>query len=178
MKKIMVLLITILALFTIFNKYEAKEDIIPEEAIRFRVIANSNSIYDQNIKLQLKNEIQNQILLLLKDTDNIEDSRKIIRENLNYINNTVDKKLKELGYKKKFTINYGYNKFPKKEYKGISYKEGLYESLVITLGEGQGDNWWCVLFPPLCLLEADETNVEDAEYTFMVKEIINKFINK
>ena len=65
--------------------------------------------------------------------------------------------------------------FPKKEYKGVEYNEGNYESLVITLGEGKGDNWWCVLFPPLCLIDAEE-QTSDVEYKFLVKEIIKHFM--
>ena len=55
------------------------------------------------------------------------------------------------------------------------YPEGNYESLVITLGFGLGDNWWCVLFPPLCLLEAEEEEVSTANYTFYVREVLEKF---
>ena len=65
------------------------------------------------------------------------------------------------------------NYFPKKVYKGVEYKEGLYESLVVTLGKGEGNNWWCVLFPPICMIEAEESS--DIEYTTMVKEVINKY---
>ena len=90
----------------------------------------------------------------------------------------VNDKLKNIGYNKKYTINYGYNYFPKKKYKGITYKEGNYESLVITLGEGKGENFWCVLFPPLCLIEADETNNDNVEYKFFVKELIDKYLKK
>ena len=57
----------------------------------------------------------------------------------------------------------------------IKYKEGNYESLVVTLGDGSGDNFWCVLFPPLCLLEAEDTNNE-VEYKFFVKELIDKYL--
>ena len=52
---------------------------------------------------------------------------------------------------------------------------GIYESLVITIGEGNGDNWWCVLFPPLCLLEAEKTEIEEVEYQFFVKKMLTKF---
>lgn len=68
---------------------------------------------------------------------------------------------------------FGFNYFPSKKYKGITYKDGYYESLVVTLGEGKGDNWWCVLFPPLCLLEAEEST--DVEYKSYVKELIDKY---
>lgn len=175
MKKIVLLLLSIITIIILYNTVSAEENIIPDEAIRFRVIANSNSVYDQNIKIQIRNVVQNRILELTSGSKTIENTREIIKSHTNEIENMVSKKLEELNYDKKFNINYGYNYFPKKEYKGIRYKEGYYESLVITLGEGAGDNWWCVLFPPLCLLEADETNSSNAEYTFFVKEIIQKY---
>ena len=72
---------------------------------------------------------------------------------------------------------YGLNPFPAKSYKGVKYKAGEYESLVITLGEGKGDNWWCVLFPPLCMLEAeDQTQKSNLEYKSYIKEIIDKYL--
>ena len=65
--------------------------------------------------------------------------------------------------------------FPKKVYKGKTYQPNNYESLVITLGEGDGENWWCVLFPPLCLLEAEESE-EEVEYNFFFKTILDKIL--
>ena len=71
-----------------------------------------------------------------------------------------------------FKINYGTNYFPEKIYKGVKYEAGEYESMVVKIGSGSGDNYWCVLFPPLCLMEAEET--DDVEYKFFIKEIIDK----
>lgn len=175
MKKIILLVMSILSLFYLYNNTSKKEVIIPNEAIRFRVIANSNTIYDQNIKIQLKNVIQNKIFELTKDTNTIEDTRKVLNDNMDLLDNLVKNTLKNLDYDKKYTIKYGLNHFPKKEYKGIVYKEGNYESLVITLGSGEGDNWWCVLFPPLCLVETDENTTKNAEYSFFIKEILEKY---
>ena len=80
------------------------------------------------------------------------------------------------GSNQTFQINYGMNYFPEKVYKGVKYADGDYQSLVVTLGEGKGDNWWCVLFPPLCLLEAEETEeTTEVEYQFFVKELIDQF---
>ena len=76
-------------------------------------------------------------------------------------------------YNLPYSINFGLNYFPEKEYKGIVYEEGYYESLLITLGEGKGNNWWCVLFPPLCLLEAEENT--EVEYTSLVGELLEKY---
>lgn len=148
--------------------------VIPEDALRIRVIANSDSEYDQMIKNEVKENIQYKLYDLLKDTKGTEEARKIINSNLNYIDSEVNKTLKSNNYNLDYTINYGLNYFPNKEYKGTIYEEGYYESLVITLGEGKGNNWWCVLFPPLCLLEAEEN--DNVEYTSYVKELIDKYM--
>ena len=147
---------------------------IPEDALRIRVIANSDSEYDQEIKLLVKEKLQMKLYNLLKNTKGVNDARKIINDNLPNIQADVDMVLKDLNYELGFDINYGMNYFPSKEYKGVLYEEGYYESLVITLGNGEGNNWWCVLFPPLCLLEAEEST--DVEYTSYVKELIDKYM--
>lgn len=176
MKKYILLILAVISIVYVCGKYTKNETVIPDEAIRFRVIANSNTVYDQNIKIQVRNVVQNKIFELLNGVDDINETRYIINDNIDEIKNIVDDTLKKLKYDKDFKINYGYNYFPKKEYKGLTYQAGEYESLVITLGSGDGDNWWCVLFPPLCLLEAEDENMEDAEYTFFVKELIDKYI--
>ncbi len=178
MKRFILILLAFISIIYVYSSVQASSVVIPEEAIRFRVIANSNTIYDQNIKIQVKNVIQNKILELTKDKKSIEETRKILKDNIENIDNLVSETLKKLNYDKKYKVKYGYNKFPKKRYKGITYKEGNYESLVITLGDGDGDNWWCVLFPPLCLMEEEETNNKDNEYTFFIKEIIEEYFKK
>ena len=177
MKKIIVLVLSVIAIIYIFNNTNSKENIIPDEAIRFRVVASSNAMYDQNIKIQVRNTIQNEILKLIKDSDSINETRNILKKHQKELYEIASKKLKELNYDKDFTMNYGYNYFPEKKYRGIKYKSGNYESLVITLGEGNGDNFWCVLFPPLCMIEVED-NSNDVEYRFFVKEIINKYLKK
>ena len=147
---------------------EKEELLIPDDAIRFRVIANSDSKEDQNLKLQVKEDVEKELYKLVSNVKTIEEARTIIENNLD----KVDSILKE--YNVDYDISYGNNYFPKKTYKGIEYDEGLYESLVITVGSGLGENWWCVLFPPLCLLDSQE-NLEDTEYEFYATKLINKF---
>ena len=178
MKKIIIILISIVSIIYLQDIYNKQENTIPKEAIRFRVVANSNTIYDQNIKLRLKNVIQNEILDLTKDAKTIEATRKILKNNVNNLDKLVKKTLKDFNYDKDYTIKYGLNHFPKKIFKGVKYSEGDYESLVITLGDGQGDNWWCVLFPPFCLSEVEDTNNSDIEYSFFIEDIIKKYIKK
>ena len=151
----------------------AESNIIPDDAIRIRIIANSNSEYDQKIKLKVKDKVEYDMYNLLKNTKSIEEARSIIKDNLINVENDIDKTLQSENYKLPFTINFGLNYFPKKEFKGITYDDGYYESVVVTLGDGLGDNWWCILFPPLCMIEAEEST--DVEYTTMVKTIIDKY---
>ena len=150
------------------------QKIIPDEAIRLRVIANSNSKRDQEIKIKVKNHLQGSMFELLKETKGIDEARRIINNNLGVIDNQIDKLLKKENYNWGYTLNFGYNYFPAKKYKGITYDEGYYESVLVTLGEGKGENWWCILFPPLCLLEAKEADA--IEYKFFIKELIEKYL--
>lgn len=175
MKKVLIIVLSLISLIYLYNSSVKAETIIPDDAIRFRVIANSNTIYDQNIKIQVKNIVQNKIFEIINGSNTLENTRKKVKEHIKEIDTLVKNTLNKLNYDKDYKVKYGFNHFPKKEYKGITYDEGDYESLVIELGDAQGDNWWCVLFPPLCLIEADESDVSNAEYTFFIKEIIDKY---
>lgn len=140
--------------------------IIPKESIRFRVIANSNSQEDQMIKEKVVSKLKKNLSSLTYTPKNINETRKSIKDNLKIIDETLRQEVKD------YSINYGYNYFPEKVYKGIYYEEGEYESLVITLGEGIGNNFWCVLFPPLCLIDEEQ---DEVEYTTFIKELIDKY---
>lgn len=173
MKKIIILLSIITVIF-VSNK-TTDDLIIPDEAIRVRVIANSNSINDQTVKQTVKNSIEKEITELLVEAKSIDDARNILKLNLNDINKTVERILEKNNYLIDYEVNYGYNHFPQKKYKGVIYEEGYYESIVITLGSGEGDNWWCVLFPPLCLMESNSNDIEEVEYKSFIKELIDKY---
>ena len=173
MKKGIITFILIILTYIIIGNVIAENEIIPDEAIRIRVIANSNSEYDQEIKNKVKETVEYDMYNMLKNTTDLEEARSIIKNNLDVVENNVDTLLQNEKYLLPFNINFGLNYFPEKEFRGITYNEGYYESVVITLGEGLGDNWWCVLFPPLCMIEAEEAT--DVEYTTVVKEVIDKY---
>lgn len=172
MKKTIILFLILIFLF--FGMKNPTSIEIPKEAIRFRILANSNSKYDQRIKNSLKNSIQNDLYDLLKDTKGIENARKTLVSSLPTLDQKISNTLENLNYKEGYTLDYGYHYFPEKEFQGITYEEGEYESLLITLGSGNGDNWWCVLFPPFCLIEAEES--EEVEYKFFIQELIEKYL--
>ncbi|MDD2504782.1 MAG: stage II sporulation protein R [Bacilli bacterium] len=146
--------------------------IIPEKSLRFRVIANSNSLSDYKTKTNIKNILEKELAMILSKAQTLEETKQIITNNLDNIDLLVKENL--VTTNQDYEINFGNNYFPKKNYKKVVYPEGKYESLVITLGEGKGENWWCVLFPPLCLLENSEETT-DVEYQFFVSRIIDYF---
>lgn len=174
MKKIIIILLAVLSIVMVYNNFNKSENVkIPDSAIRFRVLANSNSPRDQKIKEDVRDKMQKELYTLLKNSKSIKEARGLISDNMDNFNNILSKEMEDKDYS--YTIDYGMHEFPEKTYKGITYEAGKYESLLVTLGEGKGDNWWCVLFPPLCLMEAEETNTDEVEYKSFIKEIIEKY---
>lgn len=150
-----------------------EKKVIKDESIRLRILANSNKIEDQRIKMEVAKSVQKELYELLKNTKDVKEARTKILDNLDNIKKEIEITLQNNDTSLNYQINYGKNYFPSKNYKGIIYNEGEYESLLVSLNQGKGDNWWCILFPPLCLLEAEEST--EVEYKLLVKEIIEKY---
>lgn len=167
LKKVIVVLFLVSLAF-IFSNHE-EEIIIPNNAIRFRVIANSDSVEDQMKKMEIKSAVEKEVYALINGENNAQEVRNIIEDNMDTIKDIVEE------YDVPYNINYGNNYFPSKTYKGVMYPAGNYESLVITLGEGVGANFWCVLFPPLCLIDNSWEDISDVDYQLYVKKLLKGF---
>ena len=167
-----IIIVSIIITYILIGSY-MEEKVIPNESIRLRILANSNTIEDQRIKMEVAKSVQKELYELLKDTKDVKEARTRILDNLDTIKKEVETTLQNNDTSLNYRVNYGKNYFPSKNYKGINYNAGEYESLLVSLNQGKGDNWWCILFPPLCLLEAEESN--DVEYKLLVKEIIEKY---
>ena len=173
MKRFFIIFILFLTLVIYIDKYDSNYYVIPDESIRIRIIANSDSFDDQYIKIKVKQLIEPVIEEDLRSSSSLKESRFIINNNFDKYDSMISSYLVDNSYNDKFSINYGSNYFPEKEYKGVKYESGNYESLVIKLGSGMGDNWWCVMFPPICSLEVEENS--DIEYKVFVKELFDKY---
>lgn len=169
MKKILIILAIIISIGAL-NKDESI--VIPNNAIRYRIIAASNSIEDQTIKNNLSKEVENYLYELTKNSQSTSETKHILLENKSNIDSFVQNYLDINNIDESFEVKIGNNYFPKKTYKGITYDAGYYDSIIVNLGKGIGLNWWCVIYPPLCLID-EET--EDAEYTTLVSELLDKF---
>lgn len=161
MKKVIVVIMLILTII-----FLSKND----EMIRIRVLANSNSEYDQKVKSEVVDIVKDEFKEILKDTRNINDARNKINANLDRISSKVDTFLTKSEIKYDSKVNFGLNYFPTKEYNKKRYEEGYYESVLITLGKGEGDNWWCILFPTVCL------NDGNVKYESFLKNIFEKIL--
>ena len=171
MKKALIALAIITICLVLINKTEDYV-IVPNESIRFRIIPNSNTPEDLNMKEKVKEEISS-VINNIEESNSISETRQNIVENIPQIEEKITNLFEKENYNKEFQINYGMNYFPEKIYKGVKYESGNYESMVIEIGASVGDNYWCVLFPPLCLIDAEES--EEVEYKFFITEIIEKF---
>ena len=169
MKKTFIFLSLIILILV--SKKEYNKILIPEDSIRIRVVANSNNIEDQIQKVKVKEQVERNLYNNLKDVKNINEARNKIEKSIPELETLISNTTKN----NDFTINFGNNYFPKKELNGINYEEGNYESLVINLGKSKGNNWWCVLFPPLCMIEVSDKDTEFVEYKSKVLEILNEY---
>ncbi|NDI36855.1 stage II sporulation protein R [Chengkuizengella sediminis] len=129
------------------------ENTIPEESIRLRILANSDSPRDQWIKGEIRNEIVNYMNDWVIKPNQITDAREMVLSHMNQIEALVGKVLKENGFGESYSVELGQFDFPTKMYGNKVYPAGDYEALRVIIGEGQGQNWWCVLFPPLCFVD-------------------------
>lgn len=172
LKTIFIFLITALVYVFLGNNFN-QEIIIPKESIRFRIIADDNTEASEKIKFKIKMLIELELSEILDEKDNFLSSKAKIENNLKRLENKVNSMLKKEKILESVQISYGSHFFPEKFYNGVKYESGFYESLVVILGNGLGNNWWCVLFPPLCNLE--NKNYSNEEYKLLVWEIIKKY---
>ena len=165
MKKIIIIIVVILIGYLLsIVEYNKSEDII-----RFRVIANSNSREDIIMKEKVVKELSG---VLFIDSQNVDDVKNNIYSNLENIDHKIDKLFKKNNYNKKYNILYGLNEFPKKVFMNKIYDGGLHESLVIEIGEGKGDNYFCILYPSLCMIDY-ENREENTNYKSKIMELFD-----
>ena len=125
-------------------------------------MANSDSPEDQELKNLVKDEIIKYMKDELKGVRDINKSREIINNNLKYIKSIAEDEIKRQGKNYNVNVSLGYYPFPTKVYSDISLPAGVYQALRVSIGEGTGENWWCVLFPPLCFVDATHGVVSES----------------
>ena len=156
------------------NGQVVTQEEIANKLIRFHVIANSDSDEDQKLKLKVRDEILKYISPKLKDSKSLEESREILKKNDNEILKISSRIIRENNYNYPVKSTLGQVDFPVKEYGDIVLPEGTYEAYRIIIGSGQGKNWWCVMFPPLCFVDLTKGEVAKDETKKEMKTVLNE----
>ncbi|MGP4079384.1 stage II sporulation protein R [Pseudalkalibacillus sp. R45] len=164
-RKSIVIILLSLILLVVFYETQIKvanasfnnvpEQVIPDESIRLRILANSDSQSDQELKRTIRDRVNEEITNWVFGIESIDEARKIIKSELPSITQIVQQSLSNQGIDETFSVKFGTVPFPTKLYGDFVYPAGDYEAVLISIGEATGANWWCVLFPPLCFLDFD-----------------------
>lgn len=147
----------------------AQSSAISQDVLRLHIIANSDSSADQAVKFAVRDAVLRSMQSAFDGADSLEDTLRIARENRRRMQDTANAVLAENGaeYQAAVTIDREY--FNTRAYENVTFPAGCYESVVITLGDGGGKNWWCVMYPAICLPEVEEdsldTVLDDGEMT-------------
>ena len=145
---------------------------IANSVFRLHVIANSDSAEDQNLKLKVRDELLSYMNGLSKDCDSKEEVIKMAEEHINDLNEIASNVIYDNGFNYNVDIEVGISDFPTKYYGDIALPAGSYDALRVKIGSAKGQNWWCVMFPPLCFVDVSSGIVPDSS-----KEEIKESLN-
>lgn len=146
-----------------------------DNIIRFHIRANSDNEEDQALKLKIKDKILESMKEKFQDSRSLEEGRITIKENMEEMKFITEKVIEGEGKDYSVGISLGQDKFPIRKYGNLVLPTGEYETLLITLGEGKGQNWWCIMFPPLCFVDITHSvsyNLEEELENYLGKEEI------
>ena len=145
-----------------------------DEYLRIHIRANSNESIDQNIKYQVKDCLVKYLTPFIADCKSKRQAEVLLKEKEEYLENTVDSLLKNNGFTYESNIVVRSELFPTRVYEDFTLEEGFYDAVIVELGKAEGDNWWCVVYPPLCFTG----NESGIVYKSKILEIIKDFKRK
>lgn len=148
------ILSTMMSLYIPKNEVTANNEvIIPNDAIRLRILANSDKENDQELKRKVRDAVNEEITNWVSKLTSKEAAKDLLKKNLPEIQQIAERVVEEEKANQAVNVTFDKVDFPTKLYGEFLYPAGQYDAILITLGEGEGANWWCVLFPPLCFLD-------------------------
>ena len=145
-----------------------------DDYMRIHITANSNSQQDQDIKYLVKDAVVKYLAPFIANCDTKEKAEKMLLNSLDGIETVADKTLKSAGFNYTSKASVKNENFPTRSYQSLTLESGFYDALIIELGSGKGDNWWCVVYPPLCFTGEGVGYV----YRSKILDVINDFFKK
>ena len=156
--------LVVTAIFSAGVQQEQTE--LSQKLIRLHIVANSDSEADQTLKLQVRDRVSAQVSALVAGAESAGQAEAILRENLEGLARTAAE-----GHDYPVRVSLQRENFPTRDYESFSLAAGEYETLRVVLGAGEGHNWWCVLFPPLCTDAClDDAGLEEEEQQLLTGE--------
>ena len=157
MKKLFTLCVMVLCITLVIAVIPTEaESEIYEDTVRLHILANSDSKEDQNLKIALRDDILNEFSEQLSEYESAEEAKENLNSLLPDIESYCKEKIKEYGYSYSVNVTLTEEWYETREYDNFSLPCGYYTSLRVIIGDGEGQNWWCVMYPPLCLDIATE----------------------
>lgn len=146
----------LLAAFVWCGTVIADRQRLNEELIRLHVVANSDRVEDQELKLLVRDAIITSLRQALADVRDTEQAKEYLQENLPKLQELANKTLDAAGSAQQAVVTLCREGFPTRQYNTFSMPAGIYEALRVTIGDGAGKNWWCVVFPSLCVPQTSQ----------------------
>jgi stage II sporulation protein R len=145
--------------------------------LRIHIRANSNEVVDQTVKYQVKNKVVEALIPILAGCDDKQTALTTIKNNFGLIEEVVDEVLKGNGFNYTSKARVCEEYFPTRSYEQVVLGGGFYDALILDLGTGEGNNWWCVVYPPLCFVNSSGGATSNIKYKSKLLEIIESFFN-
>lgn len=144
---------------------------IKDKLIRFHVIANSDTDEDQNLKLKVRDKVVEALSEKLSNVNSLEEAENLLKENIDYVNEIAKEVIEENNYTYEVNTMLSYENFPDKVYGDYIFPQGNYEAFRVIIGEGKGQNWWCVMFPSLCFVDESKNSVDSSDLKEEIENI-------
>lgn len=170
------LLLALCISFCVGTWAQAAEEQLSEQLIRLHVIAASDSEEDQALKLQVRDAVLDHLTPLLEDVREVETAREILRAEQENLQRVAAETAKAAGRPCSVSVSLGTESYPTREYTDFSLPAGSYLSLRIILGSGEGQNWWCVVYPPLCTSAVETVPTLNEETVQLIQQSEQKYI--
>ena len=158
---VILILLSLFILISAISYVDAVSNNIADSVFRLHVIANSDSKEDQELKLKVRDELLSYMNIISKDSTSKQEAMQIANEHKEEFTQIAKKVIKENGYNYTVNVQIGKADFPTKYYGDITLPAGTYDALKVQIGEAKGQNWWCVMFPPLCFVDVSTGIVPD-----------------
>lgn len=149
---------------------------IKDKLIRFHVIANSDTEEDQNLKLKVRDKVVEALSEKLNGITSLDEAENVLKQNINYVNEIAKEVIEENNYTYEVNTMLSYENFPDKVYGDYVFPQGNYEAFRVIIGEGKGQNWWCVMFPSLCFVDESKNEVDSSELKDEIENIEPKIV--